>query len=73
MVVGDFTDRAGFQQLLPGAFGSQEWLGTENDGLLLDNSSRGLAGVGLYLLPSTVYPTWNNRPINVCTRASVQR
>lgn len=49
MVVDEFTDRAGFEQLLPGTFGSQEWLGTENDHLLIDNSSRELVDVGLQL------------------------
>lgn len=49
LVVGEFTDRAGFERLLPGTFGSQEWLGSENDDLLFDNSSRQMVAVGLYL------------------------
>lgn len=49
LIVGEFTNRAGFERLLPGAFGSQEWLGSENDDLLFDNGSRELVGVGLHL------------------------
>lgn len=49
LVVGEFTDRAEFERLLPGTFGSQEWLGSENDDLLFDNGSRELVGVGLHL------------------------
>lgn len=39
VVVDEFTDRAGFEQLLPGIFGSQKWLGTESERLLIDSSS----------------------------------
>ncbi|MFD4794637.1 hypothetical protein [Streptomyces anulatus] len=43
----EFTDRAGFERLLPGTFGSTEWLGTESDHLLIDNSSREPVDAGL--------------------------
>ncbi|MFI1186495.1 hypothetical protein [Streptomyces californicus] len=49
LLLGEFTNRAKFEQLLPRTFGSQEWLGSENDDLLFDNTSRELVGMGLHL------------------------
>ncbi|MYR39281.1 hypothetical protein GTX14_28160 [Streptomyces sp. SID4944] len=49
LLLGEFTDRARFEQLLPRTFGSQEWLGSENDDVLFDNSSRELVSMGLHL------------------------
>ena len=42
VIVGDFTDRAGFERQLPGTFGSQQRLWSEDDDLLFDKESRGL-------------------------------
>ncbi len=56
LILGEFTDRAGFERLLPRTFGSQEWLGSENDDLLFDNGSRELVGVGLHLPAASAPP-----------------
>ncbi|WP_239481505.1 hypothetical protein [Streptomyces sp. CS014] len=53
LIVGEFTDRAGFERLLPSTFGSREWLGSETDDLLFDDTSRELVAVGLYLPPAS--------------------
>ncbi len=53
VIVGAFSDRAGFERLLPSTFGSREWLGSETDDLLFDNAGRELVAVGLYLPPAS--------------------
>ena len=42
VIVGDFTDRSGFDRQLPGTFGSQQWLWSEDNDLLFGKESRGL-------------------------------
>ncbi|SCF63351.1 hypothetical protein [Streptomyces sp. Cmuel-A718b] len=53
LIVGEFADRAGFERLLPSTFGSREWLGSETDDLLFDDTSRELVAAGLYLPPAS--------------------
>ncbi|WP_354597567.1 hypothetical protein R1Y80_19485 [Streptomyces sp. JL1001] len=53
LIVGEFTDRAGFERLLPSTFGSREWLGSETDDLLFDDTSRELVAAGLCLPPAS--------------------
>ncbi|MFG2506625.1 hypothetical protein ACGFOW_14100 [Streptomyces rubiginosohelvolus] len=53
LIVGEFTDRAGFERLLPSTFGSREWLGSETDDLLFDDTSCELVAAGLYLPPAS--------------------
>lgn len=54
VIVGEFTDRAGFERQLPGTFGSRQWLWSEDDDLLFDKDSRELVCVGLHLPAESV-------------------